>query len=147
MVVAGGLAGCLLNVPMTVAGGIVALFLTGQTLNVSSLIGFIALFGIALQNGIVLVGAINDLRRKGVALHAAVVQGSLWRFRPILMTELILILGVLPLALGSSSGAEIHRPLALVYIGGFLVAIFFVQIVFPILYEWVVAPQESKGAS
>ena len=125
----------LLNVPMTAAGGIVALLLTGQTLNVSSLIGFIALFGIALQNGVILVGKINDLRREGMGLHAAVIEGAKRRFRPILMTELILILGVLPLALGTSSGSEVHRPLAVVYIGGFIVAIFFEQIVLPILYE------------
>ncbi len=136
----------LLNVPMTVAGGIVALFLTGQTLNVSSLIGFIALFGIALQNGIVLVGTMNDLRRKGASMRDAAVQGAVQRFRPILMTELILILGVLPLAVGTGAGSEIHRPLALVYIGGFLVAIFFVQIVFPILYEWAGPPRESGAA-
>lgn len=129
---------------MTVAGGIVALFLAGQTLNVSSLIGFIALFGIALQNGIVLGGSINDLRRTGVELHRAVIEGAIKRFRPLFMTELILILGVLPLALGASSGSEIHQPLALVYIGGFLVAIFFVQIVFPILYEWT-CRQRRKG--
>lgn len=125
----------LLNVPMTVAGGIVALFLAGQTLNVSSLIGFIALFGIALQNGVVLLGRMNDIRRKGVELHEAVMEGAVTRFRPILMTELILIVGVLPLAFGKSSGAEMHRPLALVYIGGFVVAIFFEQIVLPALYE------------
>lgn len=125
----------LLNVPITLAGGIVALYLTGQTLNVSSIIGFIALFGIALQNGVVLVGKINDLRKQGMDLHEAVIQGAANRFRPILMTELILILGVLPLALGTSSGAELHRPLAVVYIGGFVVAIFFEQIVLPILYE------------
>jgi len=120
---------------MTVAGGIIALFLVGQTVNVSSLIGFIALFGIALQNGVILVGKINDLRRSGVALHEAVIQGAAYRFRPILMTELILILGVLPLALGTTSGSEIHRPLAVVYIGGFVVAMFFEQIVLHILYE------------
>ena len=143
----------LLNVPMTVAGGLVALYLAGQTLNVSSLIGFVALFGIALQNGIVLVGTINDLRKRGAAMHEAVVQGAVKRFRPILMTELILILGVLPLALGTRSGSEIHRPLALVYIGGFLVAIFFVQIVFPILYEWTCGerrrgtPETTKQAT
>ena len=125
----------LLNIPMTVAGGIIALFLAGQTLNVSSVIGFIALFGIALQNGLILVAKINDLRKEGVELHEAVIQGAARRFRPILMTELILILGVLPLALGTSSGSEIHRPLAVVYIGGFVVAIFFEQIVLPILYE------------
>jgi cobalt-zinc-cadmium resistance protein CzcA len=125
----------LLNIPMTLSGGILALYLSGQTLNVSSLIGFIALFGIALQNGVILVGKINDLRRQGVELHEAVIQGSIRRFRPILMTELILILGVLPLALGTTSGSEMHRPLAVVYIGGFIVAIFFEQIVLPILYE------------
>jgi cobalt-zinc-cadmium resistance protein CzcA len=125
----------LLNVPMTVAGGVIALFLAGQTVNVSSVIGFIALFGIALQNGVILVAKINDLRKQGVELHEAVVQGAVRRFRPILMTELILILGVLPLALGKTSGSEIHRPLAVVYIGGFVVAIFFEQIVLPILYE------------
>ncbi|MBC8874999.1 MAG: efflux RND transporter permease subunit [Planctomycetes bacterium] len=126
----------LLNIPMTLAGGIIALFLVGQTLNVSSVIGFIALFGIALQNGVVLVGKINDLRRSGVELHDAVIQGAAYRFRPILMTELILILGVLPLALGTTAGSELHRPLAVVYIGGFVVAIFFEQIVLPILYEF-----------
>ncbi len=125
----------LLNIPMTVSGGIIALFLAGQTVNVSSVIGFIALFGIALQNGLILVGKINDLRKEGMELHEAVIQGATRRFRPILMTELILILGVLPLALGKTSGSEIHRPLAVVYIGGFVVAIFFEQIVLPILYE------------
>jgi len=125
----------LLNIPMTLAGGIIALYLAGQTVNVSSVIGFIALFGIALQNGVVLVGKINDLRKQGVGLHEAVVQGALSRFRPILMTELILILGVLPLAMARTSGSEIHRPLAVVYIGGFIVAIFFEQILLPILYE------------
>jgi cobalt-zinc-cadmium resistance protein CzcA len=125
----------LLNIPMTLAGGMVALNLAGQTLNVSSVIGFIALFGIALQNGVVLVGRINDLRKNGTGLHDAVIQGALSRFRPILMTELILILGVLPLALGRTSGSEIHRPLAVVYIGGFVVAMFFEQIVLPVLYE------------
>lgn len=125
----------LINVPMTFAGGIIALFIFGHTLNVSSLIGLIALFGIALQNGIILIGKINSLRKEGLKLHDAVFQGSVIRFRPILMTELILILGVLPLILGTTSGAELHKPLAFVYIGGFLVAIFFEQIVLPVLYE------------
>ncbi|HID23283.1 MAG TPA: efflux RND transporter permease subunit, partial [Planctomycetaceae bacterium] len=125
----------LLNVPMTIAGGLIGLYLANQTLNVSSVIGFIALFGIALQNGVVLVGKINDLRRDGMGLHEAVIEGARRRFRPILMTELILMLGVLPLAIGHVSGAEIHQPLAVVYIGGFLVAIFFEQFVLPLLYE------------
>ncbi len=123
-----------------------ALYVTEQTLNVSSLIGFIALFGIAIQNGVVLVGKINDLRAAGKGVHEAVIEGSVSRFRPILMTELILILGVLPLALGESTGSEIHRPLALVYIGGFLVAIFFEQIVLPVLYE-MISRRESPGVT
>ena len=135
----------LVNVPMTVAGGLVALYLTGQTLNVSSLIGFIALFGIAIQNGVVLVGKINALRAAGRGLHESVVEGSVSRFRPILMTELILILGVLPLAMVRSTGSEIHRPLAIVYIGGFLVAIFFEQILLPLLYEMLAAGRKARG--
>jgi len=136
----------LLNIPMTFAGGVIALFLAGQTLNVSSLIGFIALFGIALQNGVVLVGKINDLRKSGMELHEAVIQASVYRFRPILMTELILILGVLPLALGTTAGSEIHQPLAVVYIGGFVVAIFFEQIVLPILYEMFARLKKDRYA-
>ncbi|NQT12331.1 MAG: efflux RND transporter permease subunit, partial [Planctomycetes bacterium] len=136
----------LLNIPMTLSGGIIALYLTGQTLNVSSVIGCIALFGIALQNGVILVGKINDLRKGGMALHDAVIEGAANRFRPILMTELILILGVLPLALGQTSGSEMHRPLAVVYIGGFVVAIFFEQIVLPVLYEMFARLKKDRFA-
>ena len=71
-------------------------------------------------------------------------EGAIKRFRPLFMTELILILGVLPLALGTGSGSEIHRPLALVYIGGFLVAIFFEQLVFPILYHWMTSLRKER---
>jgi cobalt-zinc-cadmium resistance protein CzcA len=126
----------LLNIPLTFAGGIIALYLFGYTLNVSSLIGLIALFGIALQNGIVLIGKINTLRREqGMECRAAILKGALTRFRPTFMTELILILGVLPLIIGNVSGSELHKPLAVVYIGGFIVAIFFEQIVLPVFYE------------
>jgi cobalt-zinc-cadmium resistance protein CzcA len=137
----------LVNIPMTFAGGIIALYIAGQTLNVSSLIGLIALFGIALQNGIILIGKINSLRKEGLSLHEAVFQGSVTRFRPILMTELILILGVLPLILGSTSGSELHQPLAVVYVGGFLVAIFFEQILLPVLYEMLAKLKKEKAFS
>lgn len=123
------------NIPLTFAGGLISLFIAGQTLNVSSLIGLIALFGISLQNGIILIGRINDLRRQGLDLHDAVFQGAMMWFRATFMTELILILGVLPLILGATSGSELHQPLAIVYIGGFLVAIFYEQFVLPVLYE------------
>ena len=92
-------------------------------------------------------GKINSLRKEGVPLHEAVFRGSVIRFRPILMTELILILGVLPLILGSTSGAELHKPLAFVYIGGFLVAIFFEQIVLPVLYEVFAKLRKERNIS
>jgi cobalt-zinc-cadmium resistance protein CzcA len=123
------------NIPLTFSGGLIALFIAGQTLNVSSLIGLIALFCISLQNGIILIGRINGLCKQGLGLEEAVLQGALTRFRPTLMTELILILGVLPLILGSASGSDLHQPLAVVYIGGFLVAIFYEQFVLPVLYQ------------
>lgn len=123
------------NIPLTFSGGLIALYIAGQTLNVSSLIGLIALFGISLQNGIILLGKINTLRNEGKELREAIMEGALTRFRPTLMTELILILGVLPLILGSSSGSELHQPLAVVYIGGFLVAIFYEQFVLPVMYQ------------
>jgi cobalt-zinc-cadmium resistance protein CzcA len=135
------------NIPLTFAGGLIGLLIAGQSLNVSSLIGLIALFGISLQNGIILIGKINGLRKQGLELHEAVFQGALARFRPTLMTELILILGVLPLLLGTASGAELHQPLAVVYIGGFLVAIFYEQFVLPLLYESLAKLKKEKALS
>jgi cobalt-zinc-cadmium resistance protein CzcA len=124
-----------LNVPTTLAGAILALWLVGQTLNVSSTIGLIALFGICAQNDIILVGKINDLRRSGRTLREAIVEGAVAKFRAIFMTDLVMIVGVLPLALSSSTGAELHRPLAIVYIGGFLFAILLRLGAVPALYE------------
>jgi len=125
----------IMNIPSTLVGAILGLLLMHQTLNVSSTIGLIALFGICAQNDIVLVGKINDLRRKGLALREAVLQGALTKFRPILTTDMVMIVGVLPLALTVTTGAELHRPLAVVYIGGFAGAIFLRLFVVPVLYE------------
>jgi len=125
----------ILNIPTTLAGGILGLLIAGQTLNVSSIIGLIALFGICVQNDIILVHKINDYRREGLSLREAVVQGALTKFRPILMTDLVMIVAVLPLALGVTTGAELHRPLAVVYIGGFFFAILLRLIMVPLLYE------------
>jgi len=125
----------LLNVPVALAGGVAALWACGATLNVSSAVGFIALFGISLQNGIILVKTINTMRtRDGLELREAVIEGSKMRLRPILMTELVMIFGALPLVLGSAMGSEIHRPLAIVYIGGFLLALLFSKFTLPALY-------------
>jgi cobalt-zinc-cadmium resistance protein CzcA len=124
-----------LNMPLTLSGGIVALALTDETLNVSSTIGLIALLGICAQNDIILVGKINDLRREGMGLRAAVLEGAVMKFRPIFMTDLVMIVGVLPLALSAATGAELHRPLAIVYIGGFFFAVALRLFVVPVLYE------------
>jgi len=125
----------ILNIPSTLIGGILGLIIAGQTLNVSSTIGLIALFGICVQNDVILVAKINDFRKQGLPLHEAVMKGAITKFRPILMTDLVMIVAVLPMALIVSTGAELHRPLAVVYIGGFVFAILLRLIVVPVLYE------------
>jgi cobalt-zinc-cadmium resistance protein CzcA len=125
----------IMNIPSTLVGAILGLLIAHQTLNVSSTIGLIALFGICAQNDIILIGKISDLRRRGAALRQAVMQGALTKFRPIFITDMVMIVGVLPLALTVATGAELHRPLAIVYIGGFIGAISLRLFVVPILYE------------
>jgi len=125
----------IMNIPTTLIGGILALLIAGQTLNVSSMIGLIALFGICVQNDIILLAKINDFRKRGLALREAVMEGAITKFRPIIMTDMVMIVAVLPLALIVTTGAELHRPLAVVYIGGFFFAILLRLIVVPVLYE------------
>jgi cobalt-zinc-cadmium resistance protein CzcA len=125
----------ILNIPSTLIGGILGLLIAGQTINVSSTIGLIALFGICVQNDIILVAKINDFRRQGLSVRDSVVKGALTKFRPIFMTDMVMIVGVLPLALIVTTGAELHRPLAVVYIGGFFFAILLRLIIVPVLYE------------
>jgi len=124
-----------LNIPSTLIGGILGLLVAGQTINVSSTIGLIALFGICVQNDMILVAKINDFRQEGLGLHEAVVKGALTKFRPIFMTDMVMIVGVLPLALVVTTGSELHRPLAVVYIGGFFFAILLRLFIVPVLYE------------
>jgi len=126
----------LLNVPFAMMGGVVALWITGITLSVSSAIGFIALFGISIQSAILLVAFINNLHKKGLSLKDAIVEGALIRIRPDLMTELVIIAGVLPLAIYTgTAGSELQQPMAVVYIGGELTAIFLTALQLPILYS------------
>jgi len=125
----------IMNIPSALIGGVVGLLIAGETLNVSSTIGLIALFGICAQNDIILVAKINDLRRQGRSLREAVVEGALLKFRPIFMTDMVMIVGLLPMALITTTGSELHRPLAIVYIGGFFFAIFLRLIMVPVLYE------------
>ncbi len=125
----------ILNIPSTLIGGIIGLLIAGQSLNVSSTIGLIALFGICVQNDIVLVGKINDFRKAGLSLRQAVIEGALTKFRPIFITDMVMIVSVLPLALFRATGSELHHPLAMVYIGGFVFAILLRMFVVPVLYE------------
>lgn len=124
----------LLNVPFAVIGGIVALWLTGIHLSVSAAIGFIALFGQAVLNGVVMVSYFNQLRADGLTPYQAVLKGSLVRLRTVLMTALLAMLGLLPMALSHSIGSETQKPLAVVIIGGLLSATALTLIVLPTLY-------------
>jgi cobalt-zinc-cadmium resistance protein CzcA len=125
----------ILNIPTTLIGGVLGLIIAGQTLNVSSTIGLIALFGICVQNDVILVAKINDFRKQGLSIRDAVMKGALTKFRPIIMTDMVMIVAVLPMALIVTTGAELHRPLAVVYIGGFFFAILLRLIMVPVLYE------------
>src|SRR5438045_2806212 len=124
----------LLNVPFALIGGIFALLLTGIPLSVSAAIGFIALFGQAVLNGVVMVSYFNQLRDTGLASYKAVVQGALVRLRTVLMTALLAMLGLLPMALSKGIGSETQRPLAVVIIGGLISATLVTLVVLPTLY-------------
>jgi cobalt-zinc-cadmium resistance protein CzcA len=124
----------LLNVPFALVGGIAALWIRGLTLNLSASVGFIALFGVAVLNGVVLVTAVNRLREGGMPLDEAVLTGSASRLRPVLMTALVAALGFLPMATSSGAGAEVQRPLASVVIGGIGTSTLLTLMVLPTLY-------------
>jgi cobalt-zinc-cadmium resistance protein CzcA len=127
----------ILNVPLALIGGVLGLWVTGQYLSVPASIGFIALFGIAMQDAMVLLSDFNDLRKEGKTVSDAVVEGSLIRFRPVIMTTLTTLLGLLPLLLSRGAGAEVQRPLAAVVVFGLTTSTFLTLFVLPCLYEWV----------
>jgi heavy metal efflux system protein len=126
----------LLNVPFALVGGVAALWIRGLNLNLSASIGFIALFGVAVLNGIVLVSTINRLREQGMPVGDAVIEGCSVRLRPVLMTALVASLGFVPMALATSAGAEIQRPLATVVIGGLITSTALTLLVLPVIYPW-----------
>jgi cobalt-zinc-cadmium resistance protein CzcA len=123
-----------LNVPLALSGGVLALWLRGLPLSISAAIGFIALFGIAVLNGVVLVSHIRNLEVEGLPTNEAVTQGAMDRLRPVLMTALVASLGFLPMALATSMGAEVQRPLATVVIGGLITSTALTLLVIPALY-------------
>jgi len=133
----------LLNVPFALIGGVFALWLRHMYLSVPASIGFIALFGVAVLNGLVLVSYINKLVEQGLPVHQAVKQGSLARLRPVIMTALVAALGFLPMALSQGSGAEIQKPLATVVIGGLCTSTLLTLLVLPVVYEWAFSKNEE----
>lgn len=132
----------LLNVPFAMVGGIAALWLRGLNLNLSAAVGFIALFGVAVLNGIVLVSSINRLRARGMACDLAILEGAGVRLRPVLMTALVASLGFVPMAIATTTGAEIQRPLATVVIGGLITATMLTLLLLPLLYPWFCGKEE-----
>jgi len=132
------------NVPLALVGGIFGLLLTGEYLSVPASVGFIALFGIAVQNGVVLVSYMNRLRDKGTALNACIIEGSLLRLRPVLMTATTTILGLLPLLLSQGIGSEVQRPLAVVVVFGLATSTLLTLFVIPAVYGWVEGLREDK---
>ena len=131
------------NVPFATIGGIFALFVSGQYVSVPSAIGFIAVFGVAMLNGIVLVSFINGLREKGLSVSEAVRKGAELRLRPVLMTASVAILGLVPMLLSSGVGAETQRPLASVVVGGLITSTLLTLILLPVIYEWSETPKED----
>ncbi len=125
------------NVPFALVGGVAALALAGLNLSISAAVGFIALFGIAVLNGVVMVSCINELRAEGRSLEEAVLEGAATRLRPVLMTALVAGFGFVPMALSTSPGAELQRPLAVVVIGGLVTATGLTLLVLPTLYATV----------
>ena len=125
----------LVNVPLAVLGGMIALHLRGMTLNVSSAVGFISLFGISVQNGVLMVSNLNHLRDSGLELVEAVARGAEERFRPVLMTATVATLGLVPAAIARGIGSDVQRPLATVIVGGLVTATLLTLLVLPVLYE------------
>ena len=135
------------NVPFAIIGGVFGLALTGQYVSVPSAIGFIAVFGVAMLNGIVLVSFLNGQRRRGLSIREAVRQGAALRLRPVLMTASVAILGLIPMLLSQGVGAETQRPLATVVVGGLFTSTALTLLLLPLMYEWAEGRQERNKTS
>ncbi|MGV3531126.1 MAG: efflux RND transporter permease subunit, partial [Chthoniobacteraceae bacterium] len=131
-------------VPLAVTGGIFALYLRDMPFTISAGVGFIALSGIAVLNGIMLISFINQLREEGLSVREAVVEGTLTRLRPKLMTALVASLGFVPMAIATGAGSEVQRPLATVVIGGIITSTFLTLLVVPVLYDWIERKTKQK---
>lgn len=136
-----------INIPLALVGGVVALWITGQSLSVPASVGFIALLGIALENGLVLVTVMNQRRQTGLGGREAAVDSAVMRIRPVLMTALTTALGLIPLALARGTGSEVQRPLATVVMGGLITATLLTLLVLPALYGWFVPGHPTRPSS
>lgn len=133
------------GIPFAVVGGVLSLALRGMPFSISAAVGFIALFGVAVLNGVVMVSYINRLRDEGRPLEQAVSEGAETRLRPVLMTALVASLGFIPMAIATSAGAEVQRPLATVVIGGLITSTLLTLLILPTLYEWFERGRSKKG--
>ncbi|MHB1698618.1 MAG: efflux RND transporter permease subunit [Acidobacteriaceae bacterium] len=131
------------NIPFALVGGIAALWLRGLNLNLSASVGFIALFGVAMLNGVVLVSSINHSRETGESTYEAVLAGARRRLRPVLMTACVASFGFFPMAFSTSAGSEVQRPLATVVIGGLITSTLLTLLLLPVLYEWVFEREQT----
>jgi cobalt-zinc-cadmium resistance protein CzcA len=136
----------LLTVAMAPIGGILALYLTGTNFSVSSGVGFLALFGVSVQTGVIMLEYINQLRARGLSPLAAVREGAVLRFRPILMTMLVASLGLVPAATSHDIGSDSQRPFAIVIVGGLMVVLMMSIFLLPALYTWFARPSDALPA-
>jgi len=134
----------IINVPLALIGGVFGLFVMREYLSVPAAVGFIALFGIAVQNGVVLVSYINQLRQQGIVTKEAIVTGALQRLRPVLMTATTTVLGLMSLLLSQGIGSEVQRPLASVVVFGLTSATAFTLFVIPAFYPWFAMKLDSE---
>lgn len=136
------------NIPFALLGGIAALWLRGMNLNLSASVGFIALFGVAMLNGVVLVSSINQAREGGWTLNLrCCLAGASRGLRPVLMTACVASFGLIPMAFSASTGAEVQRPLATVVIGGLFRSPLLTLLLLPVLYEWIFAMTQVEAAT
>jgi cobalt-zinc-cadmium resistance protein CzcA len=132
------------GIPLAVTGGVFALWLRDLPFSISAGVGFIALSGVAVLNGLVMITYFNQLREQGMDVGEAVIEGALTRLRPVLMTALVASFGFVPMAISSTAGAEVQRPLATVVIGGILSSTFLTLVLLPVLYEWAERKTTAK---
>jgi cobalt-zinc-cadmium resistance protein CzcA len=132
------------NVPLALIGGILGLFFTREYLSVPASVGFIALFGIAVQNGLVLVTCINQLREEGYGVSEAIVEAGMLRLRPVLMTALTTVLGLIPLLISQGTGSEVQRPLAIVVVFGLISSTFLTLVLIPLFMSGYVPEDREK---